>query len=165
MWNPDGSGRHPPVDLSTQSSSSSSTLLSSIRAQREAREAQRRLEAAATTVQRVWRGRSAAAAARRDILTRLEAGTSVEEGARALLLVLRGRAERTRVVQVLDSWTTAALANGEQNSCPDQLTTGSDGPVFRSLVTADAPSFGVLLARILRFASIYPRYVHHIRQR
>ncbi|GMK53858.1 hypothetical protein CspeluHIS016_0104440 [Cutaneotrichosporon spelunceum] len=145
MWNPDGSGRHPPVDLSTQSSSSSSALLGSIRAQREAREAHRRRQAAATTVQRVWRGRTAAAATRQDILTSLESGASVGEGARALLLLLRGRGERVRVARVLDSWTTAALASDP------------NGPAFRSLLMADASGFGVLLARILRFVSTNPR--------
>jgi ubiquitin-protein ligase E3 C len=104
------------VDLSTRSSSSSSALLSSIRAQREEREAQRRREVAATTVQRVWRGRTAAAKARGDILARLESGATVEEGARALLLLLRGRGERVRVARVLLSWTEAALASGSFQS-------------------------------------------------
>lgn len=156
MWNPDGSGRHPPVDLSTRSSSSSSALLSSIRAQREEREAQRRREVAATTVQRVWRGRTAAAKARGDILARLESGATVEEGARALLLLLRGRGERVRVARVLLSWTEAALASGELPVAAE-LTPGPDGPAFRVLLTTDAPGFGVLLARILRFVSTNPR--------
>lgn len=114
MWNPDGSGRHPPVDLSTRSSSSSSALLSSIRAQREAREHQRRLEAAATTVQRVWRGRRVAAQVHSDILDSLEASAvGVDEGARALLILLRGRGERARVARVLDKWTASALIQGK----------------------------------------------------
>lgn len=110
MWNPDGSGRHPPVDLSTRSSSSSSHLLSSIRAQRQAREEQRRLEAAATTVQRVWRGRRVAAEVHADILASLETSSlSVSDGARALLILLRGGGDRARVARVLSTWTAAAL--------------------------------------------------------
>jgi hypothetical protein len=40
----------------------------------------------------------------------------VEEGARALLLLLRGRGERVRVARVLLSWTEAALASGSFQS-------------------------------------------------
>lgn len=117
MWNPDGYGRHPPVDLSTRSSSSSSALLGTIRAQREAREHQRRLEGAATTVQRVWRGRRVAAQVHSDILASLETSTlSVDEGARALLILLRGGGERTRVARVLDKWTAAALDQGKHSA-------------------------------------------------
>lgn len=112
MWNPDGSGRHAPVNLSTASSNTSSAVLSSVRAERLAREAQRERERAATVVQRVWRGRSAAAAVQEDVLGRCERGEvgDVARGAGALLVLLGSSRERPRVAKVLEAWCAAAVA-------------------------------------------------------
>lgn len=115
MWNPDGAN-YSRINLSTASSSSSSAILNNIRAERQARERQRALENAATTVQRIWRGREAASRAREELLSRLEGNghsLSIPEGASALLFLLKGGTERVRVAEVLQAWCAAAVLPGQ----------------------------------------------------
>lgn len=161
MWNPDGSGRHAPVNLSTASASSSSALLTSIRAQRQAREELRAREHAATTIQRVWRGRQSAAQTHEQILQSLESGqvTSVEKGARSLLLLLSTGGQRERVGQVLDQWCAAAVVDGELQTVRLKLTPVSGTPMFAT--SFQSPGYlavlPLVMARILRFVSGAPR--------
>lgn len=73
MWSrsfggPDRSAR---IDLSTSSATSSSDLLTTVRAERLAREQHRQEELSARLIQRVWRGRREAARAREELLDRL----------------------------------------------------------------------------------------------
>jgi len=119
MWNPDGA-KHATVNLSTHSSSSSSAVLNSVRAERQARERQRVLENAATKIQRIYRGRLAARRAKDDVLSRLEGGASVRDGVRGLVFVLPG-GERARVGAVVKAWCDGAVVKGE---CAEAVTGG-----------------------------------------
>ncbi|KAL1411472.1 ubiquitin-protein ligase (E3) [Vanrija albida] len=152
MWNPDGSGRHAPVNLSTHSSSSSSALLSSIRAERAAREEARQREAAATVIQSLWRGRSAAARVQNELLDAFESGhfPSVERGARALVVLLAQDrpATRDRVGKILEAWTTAARQLNDAGK--SAFAEGLADPEYL-LVLA------LVCARILGFVSASPR--------
>lgn len=62
------------VNLSTSTATSSTALLSSVRAERQAREEKRRYDHAARKIQRVWRGRSQAAKIRLWVLEEMESG-------------------------------------------------------------------------------------------
>lgn len=87
----EGSGRRTNVDLSTSTATSSTALLSSIRAERLAREAKRKHEHAAMIIQKVWRGRREANFVREKLLSDLEKGLigSWEKRAGALVYILR----------------------------------------------------------------------------
>ncbi|WVQ83300.1 hypothetical protein IAT38_005439 [Cryptococcus sp. DSM 104549] len=112
------------VDLSTNTSTSSSALLSSVRAERLAREERRQQERAAVIVQKVWRGRTAARDVRRDTVEELEkaqaAGEAldVEATGRKLVVVLRDgvRGDRDRVEGVLAGWCVEAVRS--RNGAP-----------------------------------------------
>jgi ubiquitin-protein ligase E3 C len=110
MWNPDGA-KNASVNLSTHSASSSSAVLSVVRAERQVRERQRVLENSATTVQRIFRGRSAAEKVKEDVLDKLElGGNGVREGVRGLMFIMPGSLEeRGRVAHVLTEWCSAAV--------------------------------------------------------
>lgn len=69
----DGPSRKPGVNLSTGLSSSSADLLSSVRAERQAREQRRREDAASAKIQRAWRRRQGIRDVQRDLLRQLEA--------------------------------------------------------------------------------------------
>jgi ubiquitin-protein ligase E3 C len=69
-----GPGRLNRVDLSTSTSTSSYDLLSSVRAERQAREERKRQDQSAQVIQRVWRGFAARKRCRDEVLARLEAG-------------------------------------------------------------------------------------------
>lgn len=165
MWNPDGSGRHAPVNLSTHSSSSSSALLNNIRAERTAREEQRKREAAATVIQSLWRGRSAAARVQNELLDAFERGQfpSVERGARALVVLLTQDrpATRQRVGKILEAWTTAARqVDGVCEAMRGVLTiSGAGRPAFAVGLTDPEYLlvFALVCARILGFVSGSPR--------
>ena len=96
------------VNLSTTTASSSSALLSSVRAERLAREDRRRQELASLKIQSAWRGRREARRVKRELLERLEAGGV--EGARSLIVLLRdgvgvGTAEEVRRRgKLLEAW-------------------------------------------------------------
>lgn len=66
--------------MSTSSATSSSDLLSTVRAERIAREQHRKEDLSARLIQRVWRGRREATWAREDVLDRLVQGVgSIQE--------------------------------------------------------------------------------------
>ena len=104
--------RSPGVNLSTTTASSSSALLSSVRAERLAREDRRRQDLAALRIQSAWRGRREAGKVKRKLLERLEGGESegVEERARSLIVLFRdgvgvGDAEEVRRRgRLLEAW-------------------------------------------------------------
>ncbi|KAK8847462.1 hypothetical protein IAR55_005320 [Kwoniella newhampshirensis] len=77
------------INLSTSASSSSAALLSSIRAERQAREQKRKEEYAALKIQKVWRGRKESERVKDGLLNHLESGIGVEEGGRVLLVLLK----------------------------------------------------------------------------
>lgn len=104
------------INLSTSTSASSSSLLSTIRAERAARDQHRKEEHAALKVQRVWRGRTAASEARRAVLRELEAGSYDGPGmsrrkTTAVWFALRAQRieEPQRVLRVVDTWLNYAL--------------------------------------------------------
>ena len=87
----EGSERKSHVDLSTSTATSSTALLSSVRAERLAREAKRKHEHAALIIQKIWRGRREARFIREKLLGDLEKGSigSWEKRAGALIYVLK----------------------------------------------------------------------------
>ena len=108
------------INLSTSSSASSSALLSNVRAQRLAREAQRRQDAAAIIIQKVWRRRREEERVKRDVLEDLEAGRidGLERRAGALVFLLRGGSwlgqEGQRKASLLVDWfRDATKVDGE----------------------------------------------------
>lgn len=108
MWNPDA-GKHGAVDLSTASASSSSGVLATVRARREAREQARRHELAAVAIQRVWRGRASATHTRAQLLAHLqERPVGLGDTGRVLVL-LGGEGERDGFGAVATKWAESAL--------------------------------------------------------
>lgn len=80
----DGSGRKSRVNLSTNVASSPSSLLSTVKKERLAREQRRKDERAVLTIQRVWRGRRGTLEARERLVGSLAEG-SVAQRARRLV--------------------------------------------------------------------------------
>jgi ubiquitin-protein ligase E3 C len=74
----DGGARRARVNLSTNTASSSTSLLSNVRKERIAREQRRRDEKAALTIQRIWRGRSGAVESRSGLAENAREGSLVE---------------------------------------------------------------------------------------
>jgi ubiquitin-protein ligase E3 C len=87
----EGHDRKTTINLSTSTATSSTALLSSVRAERIAREARRKHESAAVVIQKVWRGRKEARFVREKLLGDLERGTTGnwEKRAGALVYVLK----------------------------------------------------------------------------
>jgi ubiquitin-protein ligase E3 C len=98
------------VDLSTATSTSSSDLLSSVRAERQAREEKKRRDQAALVIQRVWRGRSEARRLGQELLRRLQRGEvrELEERGRRLVLLGRLLGRDERVEAILEVWVQEA---------------------------------------------------------
>lgn len=102
------------VNLSTSTSTSSTALLSSIRAERLAREQLRRQDQAAIVIQRIWRGRKHAAETKRRLLEELEGGL-IDDWRRhtgALIVVSHGRQDVEswkRIRSVLAVWCKAGM--------------------------------------------------------
>ena len=111
----DGGGRRSRVNLSTNVASSSSSLLSTVKKERIAREQRRRDERAALTIQRVWRGRQETAEAKAQLIGAVKEG-SVVERARRLVGLYRigvGR-EGAQIRGVLVDWVDdAGRVDGE----------------------------------------------------
>lgn len=114
-----GPGRLNRVDLSTSTSTSSYDLLSSVRAERQAREERKRQDQSAQAIQRVWRGFAERKRCREDVLDRLEAGKfdGLERRGRALVGVARlgvvwEEESGKRTAVLLETWTQEA---GEVN--------------------------------------------------
>jgi hypothetical protein len=112
----DGNERRANVNLSTSASTSSTALLSSVRAERKAREDRRRHEVAAMTIQRVWRGRREAQEVREQLLKRLEEGLMdwQKDAAGLVVVVPRGWVDGPiedvkRKRQVLVRWCERGL--------------------------------------------------------
>ncbi|KAL7420037.1 ubiquitin-protein ligase (E3) [Cryptotrichosporon argae] len=105
MFNPDRA-HVAQVNLSTASSASSSSLLESVRTERQARERLRKQERAAGLIQRVWRGRAEAGRVRRHALDRLEAAPADGRGL-ALVLKTAPGWEWERVTKVIERWLEA----------------------------------------------------------
>jgi ubiquitin-protein ligase E3 C len=101
------------INLSTSAAASSTALLSSIRAERQAREQQRKDDHAARTIQRIWRGRRDAAEARDTVLRGLENGSIGDWRRQASALIFLGRVEGDETLgkrkrEVLVKWSRAA---------------------------------------------------------
>ena len=94
MFDPpwEGARKGRSVNLSTTTSNSSTALLSSVRAERLARERARRVERAAIIFQAAWRGRDVRRQCKKELLESLENGKipSVEARGRALVVLMRG---------------------------------------------------------------------------
>lgn len=94
FFDPNSFDNPPPnhVNLSTRTSTSSSALLSSVRAERQAREQRKREEGEARKIQRVWRGGRARENLRQELVRRLtegeEGGEGLERRARWLVVLL-----------------------------------------------------------------------------
>ncbi|WVR04680.1 hypothetical protein IAU60_001691 [Kwoniella sp. DSM 27419] len=125
MFDPDFTSsqvKYNDINLSTSQSTSSSALLSSVRAERLAREEQRKQETAAACIQRVWRGRKASGDARESILAQLERDIrqdgGVRELAQGLVVLLRNGwgTDRERAGMLLTRW--AELATHPINGHP-----------------------------------------------
>lgn len=173
MWNPDA-GKHGSVNLSTVATPSSSGVLASVRAQRQARELQRRHELAAVTIQRVWRGRESARATRARLLEHLEALPVVgvlDTG--KVMVLLGGEGDRDRIGGVVERWAASALEKDGESAlwqsrmlahacaCRAELTTAAGQPAFaRGLADDDfAVTLALVLRRALRFIAKAPGYV------
>ena len=117
------------IDLSTSSATTSSALLSSVRAERQAREARRRQELSVLVLQRMWRGRVEGGKVRKGLLERLENGDiqGWEKRGRALVVVLRGgwggsgsggsENEMERRCKVLREWCEMGKEGQDGTSC------------------------------------------------
>jgi hypothetical protein len=107
-----GPGKQSNVNLSTSSTSSSSALLSNVRAERLAREAARRHTLAASKIQKRWRKHASSVAAREELLSSLESGGYIElrKKTAALVVLLKGGlgqgAYTTMLGRVLENWCT-----------------------------------------------------------
>ncbi|WVQ98113.1 hypothetical protein IAU59_005235 [Kwoniella sp. CBS 9459] len=121
------------INLSTSQATSSSALLNNVRAERAAREENRRKEVAALRIQRVWRGRKVSHEVNKDILAKLTSGDddhyhggggggSVERIGRGLVMLLRrgwggmNRDLRSDVEKLMVRWCELAIVkqNGIQ---------------------------------------------------
>jgi hypothetical protein len=110
----DGPGRKNNVNLSTASTTSSTTLISKVRAERLIREEARRQSLAANRIQRVWRGHVAGRHAREQLLSVVEAGMSdYRDRTRGLVVLLRGGlvdlANTSRIGKLLEAWCTEGV--------------------------------------------------------
>ena len=140
-----GRDRDPGIDLSTSSSTSSGALISSVRRERLAREAQRRNDAAARKIQAFYRGCRLGREARDELWTEVEK----EEGAmgswstrgRALALLLRDRwcAADKEVVErktsLLVRWCAQGVAKEEGGEYTALLGTVVDETVLTLATT------------------------------
>ncbi len=134
MFDPpwDGPGSSRSVNLSTATSSSSSALLSSVRAERLARERTRQLGRAALVLQAAWRGRSDRRRVKRDLLERLDSGQiqGLERGARGLIVLLRDGIgddeDGRRREKLLERWCIKGkeVEPGESLACTTQFKIG-----------------------------------------
>jgi ubiquitin-protein ligase E3 C len=111
----DGPTKKRHVNLSTGTTASSSTLLSTVRAQRIAREEARRQNHAASRIQKIWRKHATGIQAKEDLLHVLESGevVGVEGRARALIILFRGglkdAKQATRAAKLLEGWCASGL--------------------------------------------------------
>lgn len=119
----DGPGRRANINLSTNVASSSTSLLSTVKKERLAREQRRKEERAASTIQRVWRGRTALVVSRGEVLDHLEQEQGVVKLGRGLVGVLKlgvGQ-DGPRLKALMVRWAEAACK--------------SHGMIFQCLVT------------------------------
>lgn len=113
----DGPSRKPGVNLSTGLSSSSADLLSSVRAERHAREQRRLQELASVRIQRAWRRRLGVKEVQAEVLRQLQAGAwGWRRQAGGLVLLLRegwggvSASHRVGVEAVLRRWAQEGMA-------------------------------------------------------
>ncbi|OCF32551.1 ubiquitin-protein ligase E3 C [Kwoniella heveanensis BCC8398] len=107
------------INLSTSQATSSSALLSNIRAERAAREENRRKEIAALLIQRVWRGRKISHDTKGELIAALRADEDIglERMGRGLVVLLRDGwggltvSQRAEVEKVLVRWCDLAVIN------------------------------------------------------
>ncbi|RSH92214.1 hypothetical protein EHS25_008629 [Saitozyma podzolica] len=152
-----GPGRLNRVDLSTSTSTSSYDLLSSVRAERQAREERKRQDQSAQVIQRVWRGFAARKRCRDEVLARLEAGKfdGLERRGRALVGVARlgvawEEESGKRMAVLLETWTREA---GEVNQA-----TGMKRFVQPVLGSSDwGTILGLLSIRVLQLVAHDPK--------
>jgi hypothetical protein len=105
----DGSGRRNKVNLSTNTASSSSSLLSTVTKERLAREQRRRDERAALMIQKVWRGRRAALSTRQDMIGTIGDGSVARRAGRLVGLYKIGvGADGGKVRAALGEWVESA---------------------------------------------------------
>lgn len=155
MWDEedifDGGVRRSRVNLSTNTASSSSSLLSNVKKERLEREKRRREERAALTIQRIWRSTVNTVAVRQGIIERLENEEDVGRKARGLVGVYRigVGADGGRVRAVLIDWVDRASV----------LVGG--GPAFLEVFRDDrgypgGVVIGILLAQVIKVVSDSP---------
>ncbi|WVO16628.1 hypothetical protein L204_104307 [Cryptococcus depauperatus] len=144
------------VNLSTSTSTTSSALLSSVRAERQAREAKRTQELAALKIQKVWRGRKVARSLERELMGRIEkilaqSGLNVEKVGRELVIILRGPTRYgdslKRKQRIAARWCEAGLSS-------------QDGRYAIITPLEKDPEWGMILAllsvRCVRLAELDP---------
>ncbi|KAK4685808.1 hypothetical protein P7C73_g4335, partial [Tremellales sp. Uapishka_1] len=148
------------VDLSTSTASTSTSLLTSVRAQRLAREQKRREENAASRIQRAWRGRSEAGREKEELLVALETNAIAGAGdrARALAIVLwcgwRGGSndDGRRKAKILEAWCQEEKETDIASATPRLILPATRNPQYGTVLA-------ILAMRILELAVINPKSV------
>jgi ubiquitin-protein ligase E3 C len=156
MWDQedifDGGSRRSRVNLSTNTASSSSSLLSNVKKERLEREKRRRDERAALTIQRIWRSTVNTVQVRREIIEGLEQEEDVGMKARGLVGLYRigVGADAARVRGLMVDWVDRASTSRIDG-----------GPGFLDVLREDRgyPGgivLGILLAQIVKMISDTP---------
>jgi ubiquitin-protein ligase E3 C len=156
MWDEedifDGGSRRSRVNLSTNTASSSSSLLSNVKKERLEREKRRRDERAALTIQRIWRSTVNTVQVRRGIIERLEQEEDVGRKGRGLvgLYKIGVGADAARVRGLMTDWVDRAGAT-RINGAPAFLDVLRDDRGYPGGVV-----IGILLAQVVKVVSDAP---------